>query len=282
MSSWIYSLAAIATRLPAPHFSSGMRQNLRTFFRELLILRAHGGSANPTPSTFRFACGLSTMPLRRTVLLATVSLCTLGLPTAHAIEPTPQELFTEAVRLFFEAKPVESARQFDQLVLAVPAAEPELWQRGLALYYAERFQDGRRQFEVHRTVNPDDVENPAWHFLCVARLEGTEAARRKLLPVGADPRVPMKEILDFYAGRCEPAAVEAAADKGRDDAKRNQLCYAHLYLGLFYEAAGDAVKARAHITRAAGPYRMDHFMGRVCVMHAKLRGWPPPSDQPGR
>lgn len=190
-----------------------------------------------------------------------------------AADPMPQELFSEAVRLFFEAKPVESARVFDQLVLAVPGAEPELWQRGLALYYAERFDDGRKQFELHKTVNPNDVENPAWHFLCVARLEGIPAARGKLLPVGEDSRVPMKEILDLYAGRCEPAAVLRAAEKGEPEARRNQLCYGHLYLGLFYEAQGDALKAREHITQAAGPFRMDHYMGKVALVHAKLRGW---------
>ena len=41
-----------------------------------------------------------------------------------AAEPTPKELFRQAVELFFEAKPAESARVFDQLVVAVPGAEP--------------------------------------------------------------------------------------------------------------------------------------------------------------
>ena len=182
--------------------------------------------------------------------------------------------------LFFDARPVESARGFDQLLAAMPGAEPELWQRGLALYYAERFDDGREQFELNRTVNPNDVENAAWHFLCVARLEGIDAARSKLLPVGEDPRVPMKEILDLYAGRCEPAAVLAAVDQGDGEARKNQLCYAHLYLGLYYETAGNDEKAREHMTQAAGPLRMDHFMGKVAVMHARLRGWP--VQDPGR
>jgi lipoprotein NlpI len=197
-----------------------------------------------------------------------------GVARSMAAEPPPQELFQEAVRLFFDAKPVESARVFDQLVVAVPGAEPKLWQRGLALYYADRFDDGRKQFELHKTVNAHDVENPAWHFVCVARLEGVESARGKLLPVGEDPRIPMKEILDLYAGKCEPAEVLAAAEKGDGEARRNQLCYAHLYLGLFCEAQEDAQRAREHITQAAGPFRMDHYMGKVAVMHAKLRGWP--------
>jgi len=214
--------------------------------------------------------------LARRLLLATALGWWLSATrSVPAAEPkAPQELFGDAVRLFFAARPVESAHVFDRLVEAAPGAEPALWQRGLALYYAERFDDGRKQFELHRTVNPDDVENPAWHFLCVARLEGVEAARGKLLAVGEDPRVPMREILDLYAGRGEPAAVLAAAERGEPAARRDQLCYAHLYLGLFREAAGDAEKAREHITQAAGPFRREHYMGRVAVLHATLRGWP--------
>ena len=215
---------------------------------------------------------ITRLRLRHSFILAVFA---IALPlSSRAAEKAPRELFSEAVQLFFEAKPVESARVFDQLVELVPAAEPDLWQRGLALYYAERFDDGRKQFELHKTVNPNDVENPAWHFLCVAKLEGVQAARGKLLPVGEDARVPMSEILDLYAGRCEPAAVLAAAEKGKSEARRNQLCYAHLYLGLYNEATGDAEKARDHITQAAGPFRMNHYMGKVAVMHAKLRGWP--------
>ncbi|MFM8495883.1 MAG: hypothetical protein ACKOEM_10230 [Planctomycetia bacterium] len=220
----------------------------------------------------------------RTLVLAAAAVSFFNAASLAADDPSPRELFSEAIRLFFDGKPVEAARVFDQLVVAVPEAEPELWQRGLALYYADRFDDGRKQFELHRTVNPNDVENPAWHFLCVARLEGIQAARGKLLPVGEDPRVPMKEILDLYAGRCEPAAVLVAAERGAPEARRNQLCYAHLYLGLFHEAQGAAEKAREHITQAAGPYGMDHSMGKVAVMHAKLRGWSfqEPSIPPSR
>ncbi|NDI17902.1 MAG: hypothetical protein EBY83_08090, partial [Verrucomicrobia bacterium] len=88
----------------------------------------------------------------------------------------------------------------DRLVELQPEAEPELWQRGLALYYAGRFADGRRQFELHRTVNPADVENVAWHFACVARDQGPDKARQAIIPVGQDRRVPMREILDLFAG----------------------------------------------------------------------------------
>ena len=241
-----------------------------------------------TPAWFPAARSLAVMPFAvipfAVIALAAVVLCPVLPRSLSAAEPsTPQAIFEEGVRLFFDAKPVESAHAFDRLVEAVPKAEPDLWQRGLALYYAERFEDGRRQFERHETVNPNDVENPAWHFLCVARLEGAEAARKAMLPVGKDRRVPMQEILDLYAGRGDAAAVLAAADRGEGEARRNQLCYAHLYLGLHAEALGDVEKARHHVMQAAGPFRMDHSMGKVAVVHATLRGWDgDPVDTPDR
>lgn len=193
----------------------------------------------------------------------------------QAAAESPSELFREGVELFFAAKPVESSERFDALIKADPTAEPELWQRGLSLYYADRFQDGREQFESHRTVNPNDVENPAWHFACVARLEGLEAARKAMLPVGPDRRVPMKEIIAYYRGEGSPEEILAAAEAGDEAGKRNRLCYAHLYLGLFAEATGDADAAKEHISLASGRYSMDHYMGRVAQVHAQLRQWTP-------
>ena len=186
---------------------------------------------------------------------------------------SPEALFEKAVRLFFDGQPKESAKLFDDLVEARPELTPELWQRGLALYYAERFDDGRKQFEHHKAVNPNDVENPVWHYLCVARKLTPEDARQAMLPVGQDSRVPMREILALFKGEGTEEKVLAAASRGEGKTLRNQLCYAHLYLGLFAEAQGDAMKAKKHILLAAGPFSMEHYMGRVAQVHAKLRGW---------
>lgn len=72
----------------------------------------------------------------------------------------------------------------------------------------EDFRAGR----VEQSV-PAEVENAAWHFLCVARAELPEAARQQLLPVGPDARVPMREVYQMFLGRATPAQVLAAADR---------------------------------------------------------------------
>ena len=158
----------------------------------------------------------------------------------------PQDVFERAVDDFERGRVVESAAGFDAVIKLAPDVAPRLWQRGIALYYAGRYRDCRAQFESHRTVNPDDVENAAWHFLCVARAESPEKAKAALLPVGPDPRVPMREIYDMFRGTRTPEEVLKAGGT-----RASGQFYAALYVGLYYEALGNKSKALEHIRAAA-------------------------------
>jgi lipoprotein NlpI len=211
--------------------------------------------------------------MHRTILLY-LALVSSAASSLRAQDKDPDALFREGVTAFFDAKPAESVAAFDKLIALAPNAAPQLWQRGLSLYYAEKYQEGREQFELHQTVNPNDVENAAWHFICVAKKDGVEAARKVLIPIKGDTRVPMKEVHDLFAGSGTEEDVMKAANAGADDdAKRNHLCYAHLYLGLYHEALGHVEQAKAHMLKAAVDYKMDHYMGKCAQVHVKLRGW---------
>ena len=158
----------------------------------------------------------------------------------------------------------QAIADFDRMLKMLPEQEPEYWQRGIAYYYAGEYERGRKQFELHQTVNPYDVENAVWHYLCVARLQGADKARVSLIPIERDPRVPMKEIHALYAGKAKPEDVLAAAKA------RHELFYAHLYLGLYYETEKDIAEAREHIEKAAKDFYMNNFMGDVARIEAKL------------
>ena len=179
---------------------------------------------------------------------------------------------------FFAGRIAESLVEWDAQVKEDPAALPGHWQRGLALYYADRFRDGRAQFETHQKVNSEDVENAAWHFLCVVKLENVEAARKVFIPITRDTRVPMKEIHALYAGKGTPEAVMKAAEAGDvpPAVRSRQLCYAHLYLGLYFEVLGDAAKAKSHMLKAAKLAPAANYMGQVAVVHCRVRGWQEP------
>ncbi len=201
--------------------------------------------------------------------------CLLSHVAAQESKPSPDALFQQGVDAFFAAKPKESVAAFDRLIALVPDSKPQLWQRGLSLYYTGDFKGGRAQFEVHQTVNGNDVENAAWHFLCIAKGESVAAARKVFIPIEGDSRVPMKQVHALFAGHGSVAAVLQAAEEGEGEQRRNHRCYAHLYLGLYFEASGDDAQAKEHMLKAAKDFAMDHYMGRVAQVHVKLRGWEP-------
>ena len=195
--------------------------------------------------------------------------------------------FTEALKLdpsavgIYQARGAENFRlgrmaesiaDFDKFIAANPGQEAHHWQRGIAYYYAGRFTDGRKAFELHQTVNSHDVENAVWHFLCAARESGIEKARAALIPIDGDSRVPMAQVHALFAGKLKPEDVMTAATAGgvRGELKERQVFYANLYLGLYYEALGDAKRAREYIEKSAADYQKHDYMGDVAHVHAEI------------
>jgi tetratricopeptide (TPR) repeat protein len=211
------------------------------------------------------------MTMRRALLLMCAIAAGLlaGTVAAQRSGDSVQTMLARAVADFRAGRVAESVAGFDRVVQLAPDAAPDLWQRGIALYYAGRYRDCRAQFESHRTVNPADVENAAWHFLCVARAESPARARSALLPVGPDARRPMREVYRMFSGEIGPDSVLAAA--GSEPLAQ---FYAALYVGLYYEANGNA-RARVYIADAAD----DRFAGvagymhDVARVHMSVRGW---------
>jgi lipoprotein NlpI len=164
---------------------------------------------------------------------------------------------------------------FDKVIQLNPKAKNGHWKRGIALYYAGRYKDGRKQFAGYEAVDTNDVENTFWHFLCVARSDGLAKARKAILKTGKDQRVPMMMVYALIQGKAKPADVLAAArkvaPKARPGLLREQLFYAHLYLGLYYEVTGDKKKSLEHMTKAAKDYYVGMYMGDITRMHLKLR-----------
>jgi lipoprotein NlpI len=163
----------------------------------------------------------------------------------------------------------DAVADFDKFLQMRPKYAPKHWRRGIALYYAGKFDDGRKQFELHRTDNPEDVENAAWHYLCNARATNPATARKELIPVKDDTRVPMKQVLELFAGKIKPQDVLDAAEKAKlsDEARTEARFYAHQYVALYYESEGDAKKALEHLATAVEKYKIGHYMWDVGYAH---------------
>jgi lipoprotein NlpI len=194
------------------------------------------------------------------MIMHTVLWMTLAL--LLSIQPDARGILDRAMTDFRAGRIEQSLAGFDRVAALSPADAPYLWQRGIAQYYAGKFRECRDMFISHRTVNPDDVENAAWHFLCVAKAESPEAARKQILPVGPDARVPMREVYQMFQGRMTQAQVMKAA--GTDPSAQ---FFARLYVGLYLDAIGDAAAGRAQIEIAAE----DRFSRAGGYMHDVAR-----------
>ena len=170
------------------------------------------------------------------------------------------------------ARPNSSIADFDMYITLVPKAKVSHWQRGISYYYAGRWDDGIAQFEGYQTYDSNDVENAVWRFMCMARKDGIAKARKEILKIGDDKRVPMRQVYDLYAGKLKPDDVLAAAQAGEParEVLNRQLFYAHLYVGIYHELEGNKKRALEHLQKAAAEHRIGHYMWDVARVHRDL------------
>ena len=186
------------------------------------------------------------------------------------IQPNNVNAYVHRGMVYFKlGKIAESIQDFDHAEKLDFQITPYLWQRGLSYYYAERFAEGAKQFEIDLTVNAQDVEETVWRYLCIARLSGVTEARNSLLPVKNDPRKIMKSIYDLFAGSC---TIDDVLNVGKLGGLKGKF-YSHLYLGLYYEAENNLELAQEYIVKAADEYKIDDYMWYLAVVHKQLREW---------
>jgi len=178
------------------------------------------------------------------------------------------------IAYFKLARIADSLKDFDAYIEKVPQAAAAHWQRGLALYYADKFAEGVQQFTTSDKAEPEDVENAIWHFLCNARVQGVEKARKEFLKVKADPRgAYMMTIYKMFTGVAKPEDVFKVAESGEGSKDPEQIrrFYAHYYVGMYYEAIGEAKKSYEELKTAHDKYPIGHYMMDVARVHLQLR-----------
>jgi len=161
-----------------------------------------------------------------------------------------------------------AVRLFDRVVAAKPSEMPHLWQRGIALYFNKDFQAGVEQFEQHQKVNPHDVENAAWHFLCLAKAVSPEEAKKRVLPAPNDPRVPMEEVLQMLRTGNTQGVIDRMQQVAENSPEhRSAEFYGNFYLGLYADAMGNPKEAKTRMQQAADDAPRN-YMGDVARVYA--------------
>lgn len=165
--------------------------------------------------------------------------------------------------IFLAGKPTESLPYFDKANELEPQLAADNWQRGIALACASKWKEGAAQFKLHHDVNPNDVENSAWYFLCLAKSENPTKAEETIIPSGGDPRPPMMAVLEMLKGKKTPEEVITSAEQMTVAGSQRELAlfYADLYVGLYYDSIGKSTEAKkflqSSLTRKTGGYMLD-------------------------
>ncbi|ANM64578.1 Tetratricopeptide repeat [Arabidopsis suecica] len=111
------------------------------------------------------------------------------------------------MQLFRQGDVAGSVAEFDRAIILDPRQKAYLWQRGLSLYYVDRFEEGAEQFRIDVAQNPNDTEESIWCFICEARLHGVDVARTQFLEVGRDSRPVMREAYNLFKNGGDPEKV---------------------------------------------------------------------------
>ena len=186
-----------------------------------------------------------------------------GFTKLLALKPTEQDraavLQRRGESYFKLAKIKESITDFDAYLKIRPKQDPYHWQRGISYYYANEFKKGH----------------------CLARAKGIKEAKKKLIPIVGDGRIPMMEVHALFGGNSTPEKVLAKArgDEVKGARLERQLFYAHLYLGIWHETKNELKLRNKYIALAAAVADNHGYMGDVARVHAVLNKIKVPKSQ---
>ncbi|KAK2403167.1 Tetratricopeptide repeat (TPR) superfamily protein [Trifolium repens] len=159
--------------------------------------------------------------------------------------------------LFKQGDVLGSVTEFDRAIELDPRQKAYLWQRGLSLYYLDRFEEGAEQFRIDVAQNPNDTE---------------ESISYGAIYVGRDPRPVMRETYNMFKDGGDPEKLVAAFSNSRE----SDYFYASLYAGLYYESQKENDAAKVHIVAACQSsygQRSDDYMASLSKVHCLCRNW---------
>lgn len=168
----------------------------------------------------------------------------------------------------------KAVADFDAMVKLDPALDASHWRRGIALFYAKRYDEATKQFERYHSFDNVDRENGIWRFLCQTKSVGLVKARESLLKYEKDDREPFPAVFKLFAGTTtEKEILQGISAAQVDEADRqSRQFYADLYIGLNHAVQNRPAEAQAAFARATknawprsagyGPRWMWH-VGRV-------------------
>lgn len=163
-----------------------------------------------------------------------------------------------------------AAADYEKMVELDPSLEKSHWRRGIAYFYAGRYDKAAHQFEIYNTFDNVDRENGIWRYFSQFKAHGREKARQGLLKYEKDDREPFPDVYQLFEGKKTPDEIlarikDAPIAEGDREARS---FYAHLYIGLNYALEGKSAEAKPHLRKAvANPWARKAGFGPDYMWH---------------
>lgn len=213
-----------------------------------------------------------TIPLS---IFASIGFCNFDRAYATTnFEVEPRQLVQIGMNLFKKGSISESIQAFDEAIKRDHSLEPFMWQRGISLYYDDKYKDCSEQFRKDVAVNPNDIEEVVWAYFCDAKeMQNEDEAKKRMIQLSQpDSREVMKLVYDVVRGIKSEDDLSAYGNRFKPSSA--SYFYSQLYLALIAEARHDPEASQAHIQSAVeseyGRISSD-YMTAVARNHLALR-----------
>ena len=210
---------------------------------------------------------------------------TARLTQAIVASPTTVELYSQrGDAQFFLGEFAPAVADYDKMVELDASLDSGHWRRGIALFYAQEYEQAAAQFERYHSFDNVDRENGIWRYLCQRKAYGLEKAREGLLKYEKDDREPFGDVYRLFQGTMTADQLLQKVEQAQlsEAERQKRLFYAELYVGLNEAVEDRSESALTHLTAASksswgeksgyGP----NYMWQVARLHAELLAKPNP------
>ena len=168
----------------------------------------------------------------------------------------------------------DATADYEKMIELDPSQDAPHWRLGIAYYFTGAFEKGARQFEKYHAYDNRDRENGVWKFLCQARAQGLDQARKELLVYTRFDRHPFPALYEMLEGKKSPQQV---LDESEEQAKQNPQVafFAKYYVGVYKDLLGEKAEGAKLVREAVEIFTPETagnggpgYMWQVARLHA--------------
>lgn len=177
---------------------------------------------------------------------------------------------TRADASFKRGRFAEALADYEKMVELDAALDKSHWRRGIAAWYAGKFDVAARQFEIYHSFDDVDRENGIWRYFSQYKAYGKAKAQEGLLKYAKDDREPFPAVYKLFEGKLTAAQVLASVEDAKigDGERESRRFYASLYVGLNEALEGRHEEAVKHLRKAvANPWAPTAGYGPAYMWH---------------